>query len=373
MQQRIRRSGEAHIYDAGRIIRRPLQTLVDGKRSALGFARGVVEGSRGEKLRSERDADELTVRGNGARHGGSVLVRFCSPPSASKLFMAVPARSGWLASISEIDHGDRNILSGRKVMSPVDLQLATNVLGCVVARAGWILGDVFLQAKNIVRLRAGDDRVLIFDRTDNVSHRTAAANAPAIDRAADERQGDRIQARQVIAPRHRFDRLRRNVRGNFGDDFVGNKAPFARRWHAAAARSSTSGRQLRGERRPKRRGTTGADDRVPWVSGVNAASADRPADDNNTAGIRAHRPAHAAVDRPSHSAKARLPAHAAISRGAAKAAHAAKPSAKGVCRIRFQRRGRPDCTTKNKCREQPWKFRFGLHANLLQSVTVWRR
>ena len=207
-------------------------------------------------------------------------------------------------------------------MGLVDLQLAKNVLGCVIARARRILGGVFLQSENVVGLRAGDDRVLVFDRANNVSHRTAAADAPAINRAADERQIDRIEARQVIASRHRLECLRRNARGNFGDDFVSNKASFARRWHAAAAGASTSDRQLRGKRRPERGRPAGADDRVPWASGVVTAPADRPAAANNAAGILARREVHRGIS--GRSAEA---AHAA------ETAHAAKPAhAECICR-----------------------------------------
>src|SRR5580698_4159474 len=101
VQQRVAWSGEAHVDDACRIVRRPLQTLINGKRRALSFARRVVESARGQELRPSATPTSLPCAAMAPAMAVPCWCGFCSPPSASKRFITVPSRSGCLASISE--------------------------------------------------------------------------------------------------------------------------------------------------------------------------------------------------------------------------------------------------------------------------------
>ena len=239
MQGGIGGTGEAHIDDARGVVRRPLQAFVDGERRSVGLVLGAVERARRQQRGVRRDAQELTVRGNRTRHGRAVPMRSLFTAQRIEAFHDRAFQIRIVRVDFGIDHRDRNILSRRDLMRPNDLQFFQHVLRRVALRTGHGFCHGLLEAENIIRLGVHDD-AFVLERADRVCHRTAAVEAPAIKRGADQGKALNFQVGQIVAARDLTDRLRRRSRRNFRDDFIRNKSSLAL-WRNAAVVVAAAG------------------------------------------------------------------------------------------------------------------------------------
>jgi hypothetical protein len=87
-----------------------------------------VEGARRQKLRARRNADDFSVRGDRARHGGAVLMRFVIAAERIEIFHDHAVQI-WIFDVDlGIDQRDGDIFAGGDAMGLLDVQFAEHVL-----------------------------------------------------------------------------------------------------------------------------------------------------------------------------------------------------------------------------------------------------
>ena len=198
-----------------------------------------VEGACRQKLRARRDADDLSVRGDRAGHGGAVLMRLVIAAERIEIFHDHAVQI-WIFDVDlGIDQRDGDIFACGDAMGLLDVQFAEHVLLGVALAGQRHLRGILLQREKIVRLHARDD-ALVLDRADEIADRTAAVDAPAVDGGAEQRQVDRFELRQIMPARELLDRLRHRIRCECRDHFIRHEASLAARRHAAASSATTS-------------------------------------------------------------------------------------------------------------------------------------
>ena len=211
LQHRVVGPGEAHIDDARAFVDRPFDAGDDLPRR--GFRRlpaGGAEGVHRQDARAWRNAEELAMRCDRARHAGAVRMRRLGAAHGIVFLDDRAGEIGMAAVDLGVDHGHQHVAAGGGLVHLAEVELLDRVLLRRSARRPLrVRGGVLVDLVHIVR--RGDADALGLQRAHHVGHPPSRRHTEGIERAAGDPAWLRADDRQAEPACGRVDGLPRHI------------------------------------------------------------------------------------------------------------------------------------------------------------------
>ena len=190
----VGRPGKTHIDDAGVLARRPVEPLENIEGGALRAVAVAGKSAHREQLHLRRNADQFAVRGDGAGHGGAVRMRR-RRRAERVVFVHDHAGEIGMAGVDlGIDHRHQHVVAAADAVRFHEMQLGNDILrGGGIGRRRRLRLSATDRENSAAPTRCPDSATA---RAVSRATERVAVDAPALQRAAGEREALRLQQRQ---------------------------------------------------------------------------------------------------------------------------------------------------------------------------------